>query len=133
MNPRRLLFIAENIHKLSRADRIVGFFLYDKHKEVIARIDGVLAEAETYLPRYIVITVGGFLDIRGKRIMIPRPAYEVVDLGEVRTAWSRQSLQDAPSPNDLDRVTPAEEERILSYFDLEPYWIEKPGEDPAAF
>lgn len=122
MSLHRLLYITENSHQLNKADRIVGFFLYDKHKEVIARIDGVLAESGTGLARYIVINQGGFLDIRGKKTLVPREAYEVVDLGEVKTTWSNRSLQEAPAPCHIDNVTPEEEQRILSYFDLQPYW-----------
>ena len=130
MNSSRLLYVAENIHRLNKADRIVGFFLYDKDKEMIARIDGVLLEEKTGLARYIVISQGGFLDIQGKKTLVPREAYEVIDLGEVKTAWSSQSLQGAPAPNDINNITRDEEERILSYFDLQPYWVVKPEENP---
>ncbi len=125
MRPHRLLYVAENVHNLNKDDRIVGFFLYDKHKEVIARIDGLLVEEGTYLPRYIVISQGGFLGIEGKKIAVPREVCDAVDLGEVKTQWSRQSLQDAPVPHDVENVSPEEEERILSYFDLQPYWAVK--------
>ena len=125
MTSHRLLYITENIHSLVKADRIVGFFLYDKHKEMIARVDGVLAE-ESGPARYIVISLGGFLDIQGKKTLIPRAACEVMDLGEVQTNWSSHSLQGAPTPNDVNNVTRKEEELILSYFDLPPYWNENP-------
>lgn len=119
---RYLTYITENSHSLNKNDRIVGFFLYDKYREVVARIDGILVERQTCLARYIVINQGGFLDIRGKNTLVPRVACDVVDLGEVKTAWSGRSLNDAPSPADINKVTPEEEELILSYFDLKPYW-----------
>ncbi|MFQ5672221.1 MAG: hypothetical protein ACE5G9_03925 [Nitrospinales bacterium] len=122
MPENRLIFISENIFRIQPEDRIVGSFLYDKHKEVIAKIEGLVLEREIYLPRFLVITQGGFLDIRGKKILLPRAAYEVADLGEVKTTWSRQSLQDAPTSHDLHNISIAEEERIFSYFDLPPYW-----------
>ena len=48
------------------------------------------------------------------------------DLGKVKTSWSKESIQDAPSPADIEHVTMNEEELILSYFDLEPYWAASP-------
>lgn len=116
MSQSRLLFISENIFKIKREDRIVGSFLYDKHKNVVARIDGLVVERETYLPRFLVITQGGFLEIQGKKILVPREAYEVADLGEVKTSWSKQSLQDAPIPHDIHNITVNEEQLIRSYF-----------------
>ena len=126
MTSNHLFYAVENIYRLNKADRIVGFFLYDKYKEMIARIDGVLAEKETGLVRYIVINQGGFLGIPGKKTLVPRPAYEIIDLGEVKTAWSSQSLQSAPVPDDINNITLDEEELILGYFDLQPYWVIKP-------
>lgn len=36
-------------------------------------------------------------------------------------------MKDAPNPADLMNVTMEEEELILGYFDLEPYWAAKPA------
>lgn len=128
MRLSRLTHVTENIHNLNKNDRIVGFFLYDKHREVIARISGILVEKETHRIRYIVISQGGFLDIRGKQTLVPREAFEIIDLGEVKTSWSGHSLHDAPLPEDINHVTSEEEELILSYFDLKPYWTLKKQE-----
>ncbi len=127
MSESRLLHLTENIHKLREQDRIVGHYLYDEFDTVLSRIEGVLAEPETYLPRYVVVTLGGTLNISGKRLIVPVEVCKLVDMGKVRTRWRKESLMDAPTPLDVRSVTAAEEELILSYFDLEPHWAVKKG------
>ncbi|NIT80423.1 MAG: hypothetical protein GWM98_00235, partial [Nitrospinaceae bacterium] len=51
---------------------------------------------------------------------------EAVDMGKVKTEWKKESLQDAPTADDVENVSMNEEELILSYFDLEPYWAARP-------
>ena len=123
MPSNRLLYISENIFKLRVKDQVVGSFLYDRFNETIARVDAVIVEAETYLMRYLVINMGGFMKIQGKKILLPVGVYEFADLGKVKTEWSRESLKDAPAPEDPENVSMDEEEEILGYFDLEPYWV----------
>ncbi|MEE9258654.1 MAG: hypothetical protein V3U37_03840 [Nitrospinaceae bacterium] len=132
MPSNRLLFISENIFRLRKEDRVVGSYLYDKFNQTIARVDGVLAESGTYLPRYLVINFGGFLTIGGKKITLPVEICEFADLGKVKTEWSKESMKDAPAPNSLDDISMDEEELILGYFDLEPYWAVNPSskDDP---
>lgn len=120
MRPHRLLYITENSHQISKSDRVVGFFVYDKYKELVAPIDGVLVAEGTCRARYIVIKQGGFLGIKGKWTLIPRELYETEDLGKVETSLSSQSLQDSPSPNDIRNLTDTEEEQVRGYFNLEP-------------
>ena len=127
MNPNRLLHINDNIHHLSKSDRIVGNYLYDRYNEQVARVDAILVQPTTYLPRYIIITIGGFLGVEGKQILIPMEICEVLDIGKVKANWSKESLKDAPSAVNTRQVTMAEEERILSYFDFEPYWKALPS------
>ena len=123
MPSNRLLYISENIFKLRVKDQVVGSFLYDRFNETIARVDAVIVEAETYLMRYLVINMGGFMKIQGKKILLPVGVYEFADLGKVKTEWSRESLKDAPAPEDPENVSMDEEEEILGYFDLEPYCV----------
>jgi hypothetical protein len=127
MKSNRLLHISDNIHQLAKSDRVVGYFLYDQYNDSVAKIEAVLAQPITYLPRYIVITIGGFLAVEGKRILIPIEVCEVADMGKVKANWSKESLRDAPAPVDVKKVTTEEEERILSYFDFEPYWKVQPS------
>lgn len=120
MPPHHLLYITENSHQISKSDRVIGFFVYDKYKEMVAQIEGVLIEKGTYSARYIVIRQGGFLGIKGKWTLIPREMYEIEDLGKVKTSLSIQSLQDSPSPYDIRNITAVEEAQIRGYFNLEP-------------
>jgi hypothetical protein len=121
-NPNQLLYITDNIHQLGKSDRIIGYYLYDRYNELIGRIPALVAQSSTYLPRYIVITIGGFLGVEGKQVLIPIEICERGDLGKVKVNWSKESLKDAPTAVDVKQTSLEEEERILSYFDFEPYW-----------
>ncbi len=126
MEPNHLLYINDNIRQLALRDRIVGYYLFDRYNESVARIEALLAQSTTYLPRYIVITIGGFLGVEGKQILIPIEICDALDIGKVKANWSKESLKDAPAPVDVKQVFVEEEERILSYFDFEPYWKVQP-------
>ena len=125
MEPNHLLYINDNIRQLALRDRIVGYYLFDRYNESVARIEALLAQSITYLPRYAVITIGGFLGVEGKHILVPIELCEGVDMGKVKTNWSKESIKDAPTAVDVRQVSVEEEERILSYFDFEPYWRAK--------
>ena len=43
-----LIHVAENIFDLRKIDRVIGFYLYDKFNEPIARIDAALVDSRTY-------------------------------------------------------------------------------------
>ncbi len=128
MTSDRLTFVAENIFKLRQQDRIIGCYLYDQFGEVLSRIEGLMVEPGTYLPRYLLITLGGTVNVQGKKILLPVEHCQSVDLGKVKTTWRKESLMDAPTAHDPQKVTTAEEERILDYFDLKPYWAAEPQE-----
>ena len=122
MTTHQLSYIAENIYKLREQDRIIGCYLYDEFEEALSRIKGLLVEPVTYLPRYVVATLGGILHIEGKTLLIPIEVCHFVDMGKVKVTWRKESLMDAPTPHNPHQVTMAEEELILAYFDLKPYW-----------
>jgi hypothetical protein len=117
-----LKYINDNIHRLYPENRIVGSYLYDLHDEMVGRIQGLMVDPESYSPRYLVLTVGGFLFTDGKIILFPRNLYETLDMGKVKTSWRRDSIQQSPSINTIESLTLEKEQNILSYFDLEPYW-----------
>ncbi len=125
MENHQLLLITENTSQMNREDQVAGYYLYDKEKELIAKIKGLIVESETYILRYILIYLGGFLMIKGKPILIPAENFEVLDIGTVRVDKPKEWLQGVPSPEDVEEILPAEEELILSYYDLEPYWAAK--------
>lgn len=122
MESNNLKFIDDNIYDLAQEDRVVGSYLYDKYNEQIGRLKGLLVDSESFEVRYAVFIDGGFLFTDGKTILLPRPLFHAIDMGQIKTNWSRESLQHAPSIQSLEEVSMDEERVILSYFDLEPYW-----------
>ncbi len=122
MTPSPLKYINDNIYSLYPEHRIVGFYLYDIHDEMVGRIQGLMVDRESYTPRYLVLTIGGFLFTDGKIILFPRDHYESLELGKIKTSWRRDSIQQSPSINDVQSLTLEREQVILGYYDLEPYW-----------
>ena len=115
-----LTHVTENIFDLRKIDRVIGFYLYDKFNEPIARIDAALVDSSTYHCYYLVINLGGFLQVRGKAVVLPVEICEVKDLGKVKTEWRKESMLEAPSPTDIMNMTTFEEELIRDYYDLPP-------------
>jgi hypothetical protein len=126
MNTHRLTYISENIFTLREQDRIIGCYLYDEFDDALSRIEALVVESGTLVARYAVVTLGGMLNIKGKALLLPIEICQSVDLGKVRTAWRKESLMHAPTPHNPEQVTMAEEELILGYFDLKPYWAVEP-------
>lgn len=113
-----LTYVTENIFKLRKADRVIGFYLYDKFDEAIARIDAVLVDSQSYHSYYMVINLGGFLQVSGKAVVLPVEVCEVKDLGKVKTEWRKESMLGAPTPADIMSMTILEEELIRDYYGL---------------
>jgi len=131
LTPSPLLHIKDNIFNLRVLDRIVGGYLYDSMNDEMGRIGGLLVEPETYRPRYLVYVNGGLMFTEGKTIILPREMYEPIGSARVKSSKKKESIQQAPSPRDFDRLTREDEQLILSYFDLEPYWETEENEPTA--
>ena len=113
-----LTHVTENVFKLRKADRIIGFYLYDKFDDSIARIDALLVDSQSYHSYYIIINLGGFLQVRGKAVILPVEVCEVEDLGKVKTGLRKESMLDAPTPVDVTCLTDLEEELLRDYYAL---------------
>lgn len=122
MTPSPLSYVDDNLYKLYPDNRIVGFYLYDVYDETVGRIQGLMVDPEFFQPRYLVLTIGGFLFTEGKIVLLPKEHYQTQEMGKVRTAWRRDSIQQSPSIKDVQSITLEREQLILSYYDLEPYW-----------
>jgi len=122
MTSGKLACISENIYKLRQQDRIIGCYLYDEFDEALSRVEALMVEPGTFLPRYLLITLGGTVNVQGKKVLLPIEHCQSIDLGKVKTRWRKESLMNAPTAHDPNNVTMAEEELILDYFDLKPYW-----------
>ena len=129
MTPSPLKYLEDNVYEIPGDQRFVGAYLYDKEMRDITRIRGVLVEPANHRVRYIVFIEGGFLSTAGKTIIIPVEQLASIDSGKVQALYSRESIQQAPGPEDVEQLTREEESLIRSYFDLEPYWEEE--EEPA--
>ena len=125
----RLVCVQENIYKLRQQDRIIGCYLYDEFDEALSRVEALIVESGTFLPRYLLVTLGGAVNVQGKKVLLPVEHCQAVDLGKVKTSWRKESLMSAPTAHDPKKVTMAEEERILDYFDLKPYWMAEPSDE----
>jgi|GEM_PF-1358940 len=129
MTSERLACISENIYKLRQQDRVIGCYLYDEFDEALSRVEALMVEPRTYLPRYLLITLGGAVNVQGKKVLLPIEHCQSVDLGKMKTHWRKESLMNAPTAHDPQNVTMAEEELILDYFDLKPYWSAEPSDE----
>ena len=117
---KSLAHIEENIFNLRKVDRVIGFYLYDKFNESIARINAILVDSGTYHCYYLIINLGGFLQVQGRTVVLPIEICEVEDLGKVKTEWRKESMLEAPSPTDINKTTMIEEELIRDYYGLPP-------------
>ncbi len=122
MTPSPLKYVDDNIFSLLSDERVIGFYLYDNLNQEVERIKGLLVDPETFQPLYLVIKIGGMMFTEGKLVLVPRVLYEPDGLGRARVDWTRESLQQGPSIQNIQHLTREEEQVILSYFDLEPYW-----------
>jgi len=122
VTPSPLKYIDDNIYSLYPENRIVGFYLYDIYNEMVGRIQGLMVDPENYNPRYLVLTIGGFLFTDGKIVLFPRDHYETLEMGKIKASLRRDSIQQSPSINNVHSLTLEKEQAILGYYDLEPYW-----------
>ena len=115
MSEIRLKYATQNLFLIDKEEHIIGDYLYDKDKELIGKIEGlgwtskiqhqVFSDYPRRLPQY-----------SGEKILAPRQAYEIKDIGRVVVSFSKQTIQDTPSPHDLFNLKKSEELFILDYF-----------------
>ena len=113
-----LTHIKGNLFKLRKIDHIIGFYLYDRFNKLIARIDAVLVDSQSYQSFYLVIKLGEFLLVSGKIVVLPVKICEVKDLGKVKTKWFKKSMLRAHALIDITNLTTIEEELIRDHYAL---------------
>jgi hypothetical protein len=113
-----LTHIKGNLFKLRKIDRIIGFYLYDRFNELIARIDAALVDRQSFQSFYLVIKSGEFLLVSGKIVVLPVEICEVKDLGQVKTKWEKESMLRAPALIDITNRTTIGEELIRDHYAL---------------
>jgi hypothetical protein len=116
MSENKLKYATQNLFLIDKEEHIIGDYLYDKNNELIGKIEGLVVELPKHNVIFLAITQGGFLNIQGKKILVPRQACEIKDIGKVIVSFSKQTIQDAPSPHDIFNLKKSEELLILDYF-----------------
>lgn len=98
-------------------DAYKDYTVYDQHYEKIGKVDDLFVD-ETDTPEYIGVKTG-FLGM--KSTLIPMALARVNDRRKlIEVAVDRDAVKDAPTfDNDKD-ITPDYEDRVHSYFGLEP-------------
>lgn len=106
------------------AFRVIGYYIYDSMDKDIASVSDLLVDSETRRPRYVLIEVGGFLSIRGKKILIPWGSLKRGGMSRLNVNNIMENVLAAPSPMDPLNPTRVEEESIHRHFNTEFYWLE---------
>lgn len=106
------------------AFRVIGYYIYDSMDKDITSVCELLVDSETRRPRYALIEVGGFLSIRGKKILIPWSALRRGGMSRLNVNNIMENVLAAPTPMDPLNPTQVEEESIHRYFNVEFYWLE---------
>ncbi|MBI4667215.1 MAG: PRC-barrel domain-containing protein [Nitrospinae bacterium] len=116
---------------MAPAYRVMGYYVYDDMDKDITSIRELLVDEATHRPRYVIIEVGGFLSIMGKKILIPWSALAKGGMSRLNVNCSMEQVLAAPSPHTPLSPTQVEEEGIHRHFNVEPYWFEEsPDEKP---
>jgi hypothetical protein len=113
-----LTHIKGNLFKLRKIDRIIGFYLYYRFNELIARIDAALVYRQSYQSFYLVIKLGEFILVSRKIVVLPVEICEMKDLGQVKIKWGKESMLRAPALIDITNRTTIEEELIRDHYAL---------------
>lgn len=115
-------------YDLSPQGRVIGYYVYDSMERDVADVRDLLVDEQTHKPRYALIEVGGFLSIRGKRVLLPWSALTRAGMSRLDINCSLEHIAAAPMLMDPLNPTAAEEESLHSHFNAEPYWEE--AEEP---
>ncbi|MGK7345248.1 MAG: PRC-barrel domain-containing protein [Candidatus Nitrospinota bacterium M3_3B_026] len=109
-------------YDLSPQDRVIGYYVYDSMERDVAGVRDLLVDEDTHKPRYAIIEVGGFLSIRGKRVLLPWSALVKAGMSRLDINCSLEHIAAAPMVMDPYNPTVAEEESLSRHFNAEPYW-----------
>jgi sporulation protein YlmC with PRC-barrel domain len=110
----------EDLHLDEPWQDIRGLDVYDVDGEQIGSVEELYVERDSRLPRFLVVSAGGFLGMGKKHFLVP--VEEVSrDMGEqerVTLNWDRDKV--VSSPNfEADEVPPSDVQRaVLAYYGL---------------
>lgn len=106
---------------------VSGCELIDCVEEPVAPVFDLLCEEETGKIRYLIIELGGFLGITGRRVMLPLDLLKRAGMGQVVSNCTLKEIQDAPIADDHENPSMGEELEVFAHFGIKPYW-ERVGE-----
>ncbi|MBI5814162.1 MAG: PRC-barrel domain-containing protein [Nitrospinae bacterium] len=109
-------------YDLAPHHRVVGYYIYDVVDKDITDVRDLLVDRQTRKPRYAVIEIGGFLAIRGKKILIPWGALKKGGMSRLNVNREAEHVMAAPAPHVIDMPTRVEEENVHRHFGVDPYW-----------
>jgi sporulation protein YlmC with PRC-barrel domain len=110
----------EDLHLDEPWQDIRGLDVYDVDGEQIGSVEELYVERDSRLPRFLVVSAGGFLGMGKKHFLVP--VEEVSrDMGEqerVTLNWDRDKV--VSSPNfEADEAPPSDVQRaVLAYYGL---------------
>ncbi len=97
-------------------ERFAGYEVYDQNYEKIGKVDDLFVD-ENDNPEYIGVKMG-FLGTRST--LVPFDIIRVNDKRQlVQVAADKDTINDAPTFDDDQEITPEFEERLYTYFGLE--------------
>jgi sporulation protein YlmC with PRC-barrel domain len=110
----------EELHLGEPWQDIRGLDVYDVDGEQIGSVEELYVERDSRLPRFLVVSAGGFLGLGRKHFLIP--VEEVSrDMGEQeRVTLNRERDKVVGSPNfETDEAPPSDVQRaVLAYYGL---------------
>jgi sporulation protein YlmC with PRC-barrel domain len=107
----------EDLHLDEPWQDIRGLEVYDLDGEQVGSVEELYVERDSRLPRFLVVSAGGFLGVGKKHFLVP--VEEVSrDVGEERVTLSQDRDKVVGSPNfGVDEATAPDVQRaVLAYY-----------------
>jgi sporulation protein YlmC with PRC-barrel domain len=107
----------EDLHLDEPWQDIRGLEVYDLDGEQVGSVEELYVERDSRLPRFLVVSAGGFLGVGKKHFLVP--VEEVSrDVGEERVTLSQDRDKVVGSPNfDVDEAPAPDVQRaVLAYY-----------------
>jgi sporulation protein YlmC with PRC-barrel domain len=118
--PNLVKLSEEDLHLDEPWQDIRGLDVYDVDDEQIGSVEELYVERDSRLPRFLVVSAGGFLGVGKKHFLVP--VEEVSrDMGEEeRVTLNRDRDKVVGSPNfEVDEPPPSDVQRaVLAYYGL---------------
>jgi uncharacterized protein (TIGR02271 family) len=106
-----------------------GQTLVDDNGDKIGKIEEIYLDAETYVPEWALVTTGMF---GSKQSFVPIQDATSADDGNVRVAFDKQTVKDAPKVDPDGRLSDQEESDLYRYYGRDysrPAGTEQPADD----